>query len=78
MEFLFLFALTIFGFSFLIWAPALLLGHKGRQRYTFALIIALSIPFASFAYAMDGYSGIGIVALVTSLFLIANLPNPGP
>jgi lysylphosphatidylglycerol synthetase-like protein (DUF2156 family) len=67
--------LAVVGFSLLILVPAQFLGSKGKSRYTFALIIALAIPFASFAYAMDGYSGIGFVALVASLFLIANIPN---
>ena len=75
MEVPFLLALAVLAFSFLVWAPALLLGHRGRSRYTFLLIIALSVPLAGFAYAMGGYSGAGVIALVASFFLIANLPD---
>lgn len=75
MEAFLLVVLAIVGFSFLMWVPALFLGPGGKSRYTFALIVALIIPFISFAYAIDGYSGVGFVALVGSIFLIVNFPK---
>jgi hypothetical protein len=72
MGFLVAVALGIVAVAFLIWAPALFLGPKGQKRYVLALIIALAVPFAVFAYALDGYTGIGLVALVAGLFIIAN------
>ena len=75
MEFLLGLILVIVCISLLAWIPEFFLNPKNQKRYLLALIVALAVPFAAFAYGFAGFAGLCVVGFVAGIFVIANLPS---